>query len=99
MFSTTNESYHAQYRRCVNSFFAMSSLVSYEPLVNSTTEHFLDQTQKLYVDANKTCSFSRWLQFFAFDVIGEITWSKRLGFTDQNEDIKGIIATVQGFVD
>lgn len=40
---------------------------------------------------------SDWLQYFAFDVIGEITWSKRLGFVEQNKDVSEIIATVDAF--
>jgi cytochrome P450 len=99
MFSTTDEAYHARYRRCVNSAFAMSSLQSYEPLVNSTLEKFLSQTQKLFVDAEKTCDFGTWLQYFAFDVVGEITWSQRLGFTDRNEDLQGIIKSAGSFIE
>jgi len=38
------------------------------------------------------CDFTRWLQFYAFDVIGEITYSKRHGFIEKNEDIDGIVA-------
>ena len=75
----------------------MSTLLHYEPLVDSCTSFFLQRTQELFANTNKTCSFSQWLQFFAFDVIGEITWSKRLGFTEENKDISDIIATVDSF--
>ena len=36
------------------------------------------------------CDFTRWLQLYAADVIGGITYSKRLGFIDRNEDVDGI---------
>ena len=98
LFSTKDEAFHAKYRRCVNSAFAMSSLVSYEPLVDGTIEVFLEQTQRLYCDQAAVCNFSRWLQFYAFDVIGEITWSKRLGFLEKNEDVDGIIAFLARFL-
>lgn len=84
-----------QFRRCVNSAFAMSALVQYEPFVDNTTKLFLKQTEKLYVDEGgeaKACDFTRWLQFYAFDVIGEITYSKRHGFIEHNEDIDGIVS-------
>ncbi|KAM7204895.1 hypothetical protein V8F20_003357 [Naviculisporaceae sp. PSN 640] len=93
LFSTTDNDFHMQFRRCVNSAFAMSALVQYEPFVDNTTKLFLKQTEKLYVDAKeKACDFTRWLQFYAFDVIGEITYSKRHGFVEKNEDIDGIVA-------
>lgn len=99
LFSTTDEGYHARYRRCVNNSFAMSSLVSYEPLVDNTTALFLSQTEKLFASRDATCSFSKWLQFYAFDVIGELTWSKPIGFIKENEDIDGIIGFISKFLD
>jgi hypothetical protein len=77
----------------------MSSLVSYEPLVDRTTSTFLDQTEKLFADTGASCNFSRWLQFYAFDVIGQLTWSKGLGFLEKNEDVDGIVEFVAGFLE
>lgn len=91
LFSTTDNSFHAQFRRCVNSAFAMSALVQYEPFVDNTTKLFLDRTEQLFAGNPEGCDFTRWLQFYAFDVIGEITYSKRHGFIEKNEDIDGIV--------
>lgn len=98
LFSTKDEDYHAKYRRCVNNAFAMSSLVSYEPLVDSTTDAFIEQTTKRYSETGKSCNFSRWLQFFAFDVIGDLTWSKRIGFVERDEDVDGIVKFIGDFL-
>ncbi|KAF2139705.1 uncharacterized protein K452DRAFT_231839 [Aplosporella prunicola CBS 121167] len=98
LFSSVDENYHAKYRRCVNGAFAMSSLVSYEPLVDSTTDVFLERTQELFASTGKTCNFNQWLQFFAFDVIGDLTWSKRLGFVEKNEDVDGIVGFLSRFL-
>jgi cytochrome P450 len=92
LFSTTDNDFHMQFRRCVNSAFAMSALVQYEPFVDNTTKLFLKQTERLYIDKPGACDFTRWLQFYAFDVIGEITYSKRHGFIEKNEDVDGIVA-------
>lgn len=92
LFSTTDNDFHMQFRRCVNSAFAMSALVQYEPFVDNTTKLFLKQTERLYITNPEKCDFTRWLQFYAFDVIGEITYSKRHGFIEKNEDIDGIVA-------
>ncbi|EQB54921.1 cytochrome P450 [Colletotrichum gloeosporioides Cg-14] len=92
LFSTTDNSFHSQFRRCVNSAFSMSALVQYEPFVDNTTKLFLSQTEKLFAGNPEGCDFTTWLQFYAFDVIGEITYSKRHGFIEKNEDIDGIVA-------
>ncbi|KAL6157922.1 hypothetical protein ACJQWK_07420 [Exserohilum turcicum] len=99
LFSTTDEDFHAKYRRCVNNAFAMSSLVGYEPLVNSTLTYFLDKTEERFIKTGTSCNFSQWLQYFAFDVIGELTWSKRLGFVEGNKDIDNIITFLGKFFD
>ncbi|KXJ85484.1 cytochrome P450 [Microdochium bolleyi] len=91
LFSTTDEGFHARFRRCVNSAFSMSALVQYEPYVDNTTRLFLDQTERLFAANPDGCDFPRWLQFYAFDVIGEITYGKRHGFIEKNEDIDGIV--------
>ncbi|KAI0888019.1 cytochrome P450 [Annulohypoxylon maeteangense] len=91
LFSTTDNGFHAQFRRCVNSAFAMSALVQYEPFVDNTTKLFLKQTETLFAGNPQGCNFTQWLQFYAFDVIGEITYSKRHGFVEKNEDIDGIV--------
>lgn len=69
----------------------MSSLVQFESYVDNTTEKFLDQTDALFASKNAICDFAKWLQFYAFDVIGEITYSKRHGFVDRCEDVDGIV--------
>jgi hypothetical protein len=69
----------------------MTTLVQYEPFVDSTTELFLSQTEKLYAQTGESCDFAKWLQFYAFDVIGEMTYSRRHGFVEENRDIDGIV--------
>lgn len=91
LFSTTDEKYHAELRKCVSGAFSMSALVQYESSVDSATEKFLDQTEALFVYKNAICDFAEWLQFLAFDVIGQITYSKRHGFVDRGEDVDGMI--------
>ncbi|KAK5081209.1 hypothetical protein LTR05_008003 [Lithohypha guttulata] len=97
LFSTRSEEYHAKLRRSVNHAFSLSTLLQYEPLVDNCTSFFLRRTLELFADTGRLCPFSTWIQYFAFDVIGEITWSKRLGFVQQNADVSNIIARVDSF--
>jgi hypothetical protein len=98
MFSTTDERFHAKLRRAVANAYALSTLVQFEPLVDSTTLAFLDQLEKRFADRDGSagiCDFSTWLQFYAFDVIGELTYSRRLGFVDRGEDVDCIIKNLE----
>ncbi|TKA49160.1 hypothetical protein B0A54_01236 [Friedmanniomyces endolithicus] len=91
---TTDEQQHAVLRRPVAGAFALSTLVEFEPLIDSTTAVFLTRLDELFASTEKVCDLGTWLQWFAFDVIGELTFSKRLGFLEKAEDVEGITQSV-----
>jgi hypothetical protein len=98
LFSTLDEKYHAKLRRAVSNAFAMSTLVQFEPFVDSTTAEFLNQLDERYAEktgSEGVCDFGTWLQYYAFDVIGELTYSRRLGFVERGEDVNGIIGSLE----
>jgi hypothetical protein len=80
----------------------MSTLVQFEPLVDSTTAKFLEQLSERYADNSSpdgVCDLGAWLQYYAFDVIGELTFSRRLGFVDRGTDVDGIIRDLEKLLD
>lgn len=80
----------------------MSSLVQFEPFVDSAIQEFLKQLRVRYATDDvhaSTLDFGAWLQYFAFDVICELTYSKRMGFIDCGEDVENIISDLQWVVD
>lgn len=73
----------------------MSALVKLEPLVDSTTTVFIDQLSRRFADQATSaglCDMGVWLRWYAFDVIGEMTFSKRIGFLEQGKDVECTIA-------
>lgn len=80
----------------------MSTLVGFEPFVDSTTLEFLRQIRQRFADKadqSGVCDFGAWLQFYAFDVIGELTYSKRLGFVENGVDVESIIRNLEWLLD
>lgn len=72
----------------------MSNLVSFEPYVDTTMRYFFKQLDERFVDLDKACDLGAWLQYFAWDVIGEITFSKPLGFLARGDDVGGITRSI-----
>lgn len=76
----------------------MSTLLEYEPFVDSTTEKLLSQIGGHYATLGSgdavTCDLDKWLQYYAFDVIGEITFSKSLGFLEGGQNVDDTISTL-----
>lgn len=101
LFGTTDQDYHAKLRRMVSNGFSMSNIAQYEACINETALVFLAQTDALYaaIPKNRTCDLKLWLQFFAFDVITQVTYSRRVGFIDEHRDVDGIIAWLDRLFD
>jgi hypothetical protein len=98
LFTSTDELFHAKLRRATSNAYAMSSLVQFELFVDSAIQEFLAQLRNRYIDndeGNKILDFGKWLQLFAFDVICELTFSKRMGFIDRGEDVGNVIDNLQ----
>lgn len=95
IFSTRDESIHEIMKRPIAQVYAMTNLKTYEPLMESTEFLFFAKLEKL-ADEGRAFDLGTWLHWFATDVIMEITFGKRLGFLEQEEDIGKILETIEG---
>lgn len=94
MVFTTDEAQHAAMKKPIAASYSLSTLKEFEPLLDSTTAVFTSRLDELFASTGKVCDMGIWLQWYAFDVIGELTFSKRLGFMENAKDIDGVIASV-----
>ena len=92
LFATQDRRIHNLLRKPIAGIYSMTNLMSYEPMVDCTIRYFFEQLDQRFVQKSEVCELDVWLQMFAFDVIGSITFSKRLGFLEQGRDIDGIMA-------
>ena len=97
IFNTPDADLHRRLKKPIASIYSLTSLISFEPYVDSTTEVFFEQLDNRYAQTGKVCDFGTWLQRFAFDVIGEVTFSKRIGFLENADDVDGIMGTIWKF--
>lgn len=93
--AVTDEQAHARMKRLVANAYALSTLVEFEPLVDSTTNFFLDTLQSRFASKQgSVLDLGEYLQFYAFDVMGELTFSKRLGFIEEGVDVNNIMKSI-----
>ncbi|KAK5081206.1 hypothetical protein LTR05_008000 [Lithohypha guttulata] len=95
IFNTTDEDFHAAIKRPVAYSYSMTSLKQYEPFVDTTSQLFCRKLVQNFAEPRKACDLGTWLQYYAFDVIGEITFSKRFGFLETGTDVEGVIADIE----
>ncbi|KAJ5230362.1 hypothetical protein N7489_011070 [Penicillium chrysogenum] len=98
LFSTTDENFHAAIKRPVSSAYSMSTLTEFEPFVDRTIHTLFGKLDEFVAEA-KVCDIAAWLQYYAFDVIGELTFSKPLGFLEKGNDVDGIIVALEHMLD
>lgn len=65
--------------------YAMSSLVSYEPFVDKVNGEFM-AALATHAQHGRAFDLFTWMQFYAFDVIGEITFSRSFGLIEAGYD-------------
>ena len=98
IFAAQDEAVHRALKKPVSGSYSMSTLVNFEPYVDTTMRVFCDQLKARFVrdsgDMSPPCDFGQWLQMFAFDVIGEMTFSRRLGFLETGEDVNHVMASI-----
>ncbi|KAL8897199.1 MAG: hypothetical protein Q9192_002703 [Flavoplaca navasiana] len=94
LFTTQSNEYHAQLKRASARAFTMTSIAALEPYVSTCVDLFLSRIGEV-TDGGKTAiDITPWLQYYAFDVLGEVNFGRQLGFlksgTDVNKNIEGI---------
>jgi cytochrome P450 len=93
VFSERDGHKHSVTRREISSLYSMSSLVSYEAVVESASAYFCQQLERLASEGKRFDLFE-WMQYYAFDTIGELTVGKRFGMMAEGKDVGGILSTV-----
>ncbi|TID14100.1 pisatin demethylase / cytochrome P450 monooxygenase [Venturia nashicola] len=92
--STRDRKVHANLKRPIAGIYSMSNAITFEPGVDDTIKYFLKRLDETFMtgsNAGKSCDIDNWVQYFAFDVVGEFTLSSRLGFLEKGLDIDGML--------
>ncbi|KAL4907841.1 hypothetical protein BDW74DRAFT_189250 [Aspergillus multicolor] len=104
VFSSRDEDVHKRLRGPIAPLYSMSKVLPLEGFIDRTLDVMTGELDRRFVGAQGQgqgggkCDLAAWLQFFAFDVMGTLTFSKRYGFLERGEDVKGMLETIWGFL-
>jgi cytochrome P450 len=87
--SILGEDRHAKYRRPVANAYSLSSLKEYEPYVDSTIRLFISSLTE-HAEAKTVINISTSCYYYAYDIIGMLTFGKPLGFLETGHDVSGL---------
>lgn len=97
LFSTRDEAYHRDQKRPVANAYSMTSLLAKEEAVDSCSILFVSQLSKFAAE-NQPIDMGQWLQYYAFDVVGELSFAKKLGFLEKGTDVDGMMEAIEGML-
>jgi uncharacterized membrane protein YGL010W len=93
VFATRDEDLHRQMRRPVANLYSTTKLTTFEPLISSTMQYFFHRLDELFTGNMKGADLDlfNWIQYFMFDVLGQLTFSQRLGCLEKGGDVEDVI--------
>lgn len=98
VFNTQDEQMHKRIKSPIAPLFSLSNVVTFEGLVEEVLLCLSKQFDKRFVDTSEKFDFGEWLQYFAFDVMGTMSFSKRYGFLDQGRDVGDMLDAIFKFM-
>lgn len=98
IFTTQDEQQHKALKTPVASLYSLSNVISFEPFVDQVLGVLFEQLDERFVKNQATPDLAEWLQYFAFDVMGTMTFSKRYGFLETGSDVRGLIGAIWDFM-
>ncbi|KAK7431145.1 hypothetical protein QQZ08_002185 [Neonectria magnoliae] len=97
LFGTRDEAYHREMKKPIANAFSMTTLLTNEAAVDTCSNLLIDKLMP-FAEDNKPVDLGEWIQFYTFDVVGEITFAKKLGFLETGGDVDGMIETIEGIL-
>lgn len=92
MFTERDPARHTNLRKPVSQKFSMTSMKAMEPFTDECTGIFFKAMRDL---EGQNIDLGVWLQWYAFDVIGCITFQRRFGFLEERRDVGGMIGDIE----
>lgn len=90
VFSTQDPVFHADLKRTIGSLYTLAAVSEYEFHIDSCIQLFLSRIRDFTQHQSAIIDMSAWLQYYAFDSLGQINFSRTLGFLATGTDVDGI---------
>ena len=99
IFTEIREHVHAQKKKVANVPYSMAAMQQLSPFIDDTIEVFMGKLDGIadgpaHNARGPTVDLGAWLHWFAFDVLGEVAFSRSFGFLEQGKDVEDAILTI-----
>ncbi|KAL1843206.1 hypothetical protein VTJ49DRAFT_2757 [Mycothermus thermophilus] len=94
IFTETREDVHAMKKRVANVPYSMAAMQQLSPFINDTIELFMKKIEEHIAGDKGVFDLGDYLHYFAFDVLGEVAFSRSFGFLAEGRDVDDAIKTI-----
>ncbi|KAK3297423.1 cytochrome P450 [Chaetomium fimeti] len=103
IFTQDDEEKHAADKKPIAKYYSPAAVASLEPLINETITQLCSELDKRFVatsDATgKGFDLGKWILYYAWDVVGNVTFSQPFGYLSTGTDFDGTLRAAEELVD
>ena len=93
LFSARDPVAHRNQKKVIGHAYSMSAVLEMEQSIDSCITLFLSQL-KDRAKKKEVVNFGVWIQFYTFDVTGELSFAQKFGFLREGRDFDNIMPTI-----
>ncbi|KOC09244.1 cytochrome P450 monooxygenase [Aspergillus flavus] len=98
VFNTRDEDLHKRLKTPIAHLYSLSNILTFEAFVDQVLEILFRQFEERFVPDQAPFNLGNWLQYFAFDVMGTMSFSRRYGFLEKGRDDTGLLSAIWAFM-
>ena len=99
IFATPNIVYHNNMRRTIGNAYYTAAITELEPLLDDCISLFMSRIRESSMPTPRAFNIGDWLQYYSFDCLGVISFSKQIGLIEAGTDVGGLIRIVDRIFD
>lgn len=94
IFTETREAVHAVKKRYASNPYSMAVMQQLSGYIEDTEKLLMKKLDAMCHSADRYCNLGDYLHYYAFDVLGEIAFSRKFGFIEAGYDLEKAIKTI-----
>lgn len=97
VFNIRDDGLHKKLKTPIASLYSLSNVLTFEGTIDEVLRILFNQLDDRFSGGSTTFDLGEWMQFFAFDVMGTMSFSRRYGFLETGRDDRGLLAGLWKF--
>lgn len=98
IFTTQDDDLHKRLKSPIANLYSLSNVITLEKAVDITISVFFEEMDRRFLASRQVFDLCEWLQYFAFEAMGTMTFSSRYGFLEAGTDVGGMIGAIWEFM-